>query len=133
MHIVFGLFLWHSIVVHLHKRTNIPIDYFNNSVLKNVGISEPFFFVTNFNSNPLRNALVNRFQTWTEKRLRTYSRSIIVIFLQSDCQLELQWYKKRREMKRKHGSEKFPDVESKIRSGEYTCRLPSDLKKHKAM
>lgn len=34
--------------------------------------------------------------------------------------------------KRKHGSEKFPDIESKIRSGEYTCRLPADPKKHKA-
>lgn len=35
-------------------------------------------------------------------------------------------------MKRKHGSEKFPEIESKIRSGEYTCRLPADTKKHKA-
>lgn len=35
-------------------------------------------------------------------------------------------------MKRKHGSERFPDVESKIRSGEYTCRSPTDMKKHKA-
>lgn len=35
-------------------------------------------------------------------------------------------------MKKKYGSEKFPEIESKIRSGEYTCRIPTDVKKHKA-
>lgn len=35
-------------------------------------------------------------------------------------------------MKRKHDSAKFPDIEAKIRSGEYTCRAPSDAKKHTA-
>lgn len=35
-------------------------------------------------------------------------------------------------MKRKHGSERFLEIEVKIRTGEYTCRLPADRKKHTA-
>lgn len=33
-------------------------------------------------------------------------------------------------MKRKHGVDKFPEIEAKIRSGEYTLREPLDKKKH---
>lgn len=32
--------------------------------------------------------------------------------------------------KRRHGIEKFPEIEEKIRSGEYTVREPEDKKKH---
>lgn len=34
--------------------------------------------------------------------------------------------------KRKHGFDKFPEIEAKIRTGEFTCRLPPDSKKHTA-